>query len=43
MKVTRKIGGCFEGVLRVFQEKSQGFFMKVSWKRKFQGCFKGVS
>ena len=42
MKVTRKIEGCFEGVLRV----SQGSFMEEKVSRMFQGCFmifKGVS
>ena len=29
---------CFEGVSRRFQ----GNLMKFSWKRKFQGCFKGM-
>ena len=48
MKISRKIEGCFEGVLRVFQEnfkvvsmKFQGCFMKVS--RVFLEFCKGVS
>ena len=50
MKVSRKIKGCFEGVLRMFQGNFEGVlikfqvcFMKVSKKKKFQRCFKGVS
>ena len=47
MKVSRKIDGCFEGGLRVFQGSFKGvsrmfyvFLKKVS--SVFQGTFKGV-
>ena len=44
-RVSWKIQGCFKEVSRVFQggfkgasRKCQGCFMKVSGRRKFQGC-----
>ena len=49
IKVTRKIEGCSEGVLRCFKEVSRVFhesFMEEEVSRMFQGCFmifKGVS
>ena len=39
MKVSRKIEGCFEGVLRVFKESIEG----VSLKFHGSGNFKDVS
>ena len=42
MKVTRKIEGCFEGVLGCFKEFSRVFhesFMGEEVSRMFQGCF----
>ncbi len=46
MDVSRKLQGCLKGVLGNFKgisRKFQGCFMKVSWKRKLHGYFKGVS
>ena len=43
MKVSRKIDGCFEGGLRVFQGSFKGVSrMFYVFLRKFLMCFKGV-